>query len=586
MPGMVLKVIEGSLKGEEFQFEETGLCLIGRDEGCSISIPRKKDVGISRRHCLLIITDSSIRIRDLYSTNGTYVNSHRLIPSPIGDDPEKEDGNDRFLTHHDKISISNIKMEVHLKSEINSGLETTSLPLDDPIPTTNTTKTRLINFARGRTRSDSLIPEPNDINNKITPIETPIEDTHLFLSLPITEPIPRPKIWEKKDEKTKAKKDKPPKNKIDSIEKKEKKKQPETKKQQKKPKEENKMPEKPDLAIITGNAPLPDLEETVIPPLKDTVEEEQITKAPKIIEYLEEEQLEKPTEIEHNETIQLELNAESKEISSKESFMSTESEIKHTTIEPKKNNDKKKLFDLEKMQALEDLAGTLAFDFNEQFSAIMKQSELLKEETDPKKANEYADNIFRIAELSTEMTDQLLMFAHHENEQQTEKINLVELLTEIASVMKHTAGRKLEIRYTHPNKPHTLFTNGSQLDIYEALLNITFNALESITLPGIITLKINQVVLIDEDIADFAFPIEPGSYIKIAINDTGSGIEDDNVARVFDPFFTTKSEEEALGMGLTVAYGITKSHKGAIEIQNTSPEGTCFEIYLPLTKNE
>ena len=594
MSRLALKVIKGSMKGEEFLFEETGLCLIGRDESCSISIPREKDVGISRRHCLLIITDSNIRIRDLYSTNGTYVNSHRLIPSPIGDDPEKEDVNDRFLAPGDKISVSNIQMEVQIKSKIESGLETTSLPLEDPIPTTNTTKTRLIQFAHGRTRSDSLIPEPNNVDNKIVPIETPIEDTHLFLSLPITEPIPKPKLWEKKDKAPQIDDDNSPAKKRDSIEKKEK----EDKKQNSlQSKEENKMPEKPDLSIITGNTSLPDSDKTSEPIHE---EKEEIATFPEINESTEEEVKESPqqsslpeyeiakeqTQEKKEETSEPELEIEAEIEISEESPITDETEIASSDTEPPKIEKKQKLFDVEKMQALEELAGTLAYDFNEQFKAIEKQSELLKEETNPEKIKEYAEEIFRIAEHSTEMTEQLLMFAYHDKDQETETVNLVELLTEIASVMKHTAGRKIEIKYIQPRQPHTLFTKGSQLDIYEAILNIAFNALESITKRGVITLKINQVVLIDEDIAHFAFPIDPGSFIKITIEDTGSGIEDDNLTRIFDPFFTTKSDEEALGMGLTVAYGITKSHNGAIEIKSTSQKGTCFEIYLPLAENK
>jgi signal transduction histidine kinase/pSer/pThr/pTyr-binding forkhead associated (FHA) protein len=599
MSGFVLKVIEGSLKGEEFLFEETGLCLIGRDSNCSISIPREKDVGISRRHCMLIIDSPNIRIRDLYSTNGTYVNGHRLIPSPIGDDPKKEDVNDRFLLNGDKISISNIVMEVQVKAEVDSCIDTTSFPLEDPIPTTQTTKTRLIEFARGRTRSDSLIPEPNSVDKEnVLSLDGPLEDTHLFLSLPITEPIPRPKKWKKENKSQAEDKEKTvmlERENNDNIKKegstlkgilieKDKTTESATKNKKNESKNEEKtMPEKPDLSIITGSTSRTDSEEAAPVPEENTSLNREIEEASSSQqEESKSEQAPPPPPPKEEEK---EENTKNEEIENKSEDNNEPSEI--NIPEPPQQSPEIKLpFDPDKMIAMEELAGTLASDFNEQFATILEQAELLKEENDIEKIREYADVISRTVQLSTDMTDQLLMFASDNNDSGNEKVNLAEVLSEIVSVMKHTAGRKIEVKYTSPAKSHTLYTMGNQLDIHEALLNISFNALEAISGSGTLNFQIQPVVLIDEDISKFAFLLDPGSFIKITIKDSGGGIDDKDFYRIFDPFFTTKSKDQALGMGLTVAYGVIKNHKGAINIQSSSDKGTTFEIYFPLTEKE
>jgi signal transduction histidine kinase len=233
---------------------------------------------------------------------------------------------------------------------------------------------------------------------------------------------------------------------------------------------------------------------------------------------------------------------------------------------------------------MEDLAGTLAANFNNKLAAIIKQVELIKEAENIEKIRDYAEIISRTVQLSTEINDQLLMFVSDKKEGGYEKINLGEVLTEIVSVMKHTAGRQVEVNYTPPSKGHTLYTTGNQLEIHEALLNISFNALESISGPGSLYFQIQSVVLIDEDISNLPFPIDPGSFIKIIIQDSGTGISTDNFNRILDPFFTTKTDKNALGMGLSVAYGIIKNHKGAINARTSSSGGTTFEVYLQLTE--
>lgn len=188
MARIILKGISGCLRGEVFLFEEEGVCLIGRTDDCNIKITREQDIAVSRRHCMLIVDPPNIRVRDLFSTNGTYVDDKRLIPKVIDGSSEYDESQDKILKHGDRVSVGGIVFLVEVSSELNP--EQSDSGYSAGIYTTKTTKTRLIPFERATTRSGSLVPQ-----EKLPPgakVEEPEpSETQRLLSMPITEPIPR-----------------------------------------------------------------------------------------------------------------------------------------------------------------------------------------------------------------------------------------------------------------------------------------------------------------------------------------------------------------------------------------------------------
>lgn len=189
MARIILKGIAGCLRGEVFLFEEKGVCLVGRTDDCNIKITREQDIAISRRHCMLIIDPPNIKVRDLFSTNGTYVDDERLIPKVKDQSSEYDEQFDRELKHGDRISVGGIVFLVEISSELNPNQSDKGYAAG--IYTTKTTKTRLIPFERATTRAGSLIPQEKLPPG--TPKEEPTEpsETQRLLSMPITEPIPR-----------------------------------------------------------------------------------------------------------------------------------------------------------------------------------------------------------------------------------------------------------------------------------------------------------------------------------------------------------------------------------------------------------
>lgn len=603
MPVFALKVVEGAMKGEEFQFEQTGLCLIGRDPSCSISIPREKDIGISRQHCLLIVGENDIRVRDLFSTNGTYVNGHRLLSSSIGEYPIKTEPNDRFLTDGDKIKISNIVLQLQIRQKLaDSMTKTASFRVNDPIPTSQTTKTKLINFPGRKTRRDSLVPDPNPLDDgKILKEKGALEDTHLFLSLPITEPIPKFKnnvvaggkkqeassdtlnVFQPSSDKDKPAEVSPIKPETEIQTPKEKKLKPEEEKKsslsqkgipenidKKEKKNEDikttnkqegiKMkPEKPDIAIITGQS---------------TQEKEAVPVEP-------------PGEIEtqmpdtSGESVPTVENKEPEPECTGGGCPSMPP-ISSVPQEEKRGNN---VFDFNKMVAMEDFAGTLAVEYEKRLSVIRKYIELIQKSYDPDKMREYAGSIAKSAQFASDITEELLMFAAKEKVQETKDVHLGDIVSEIVSALKHTVSRNISIEYIKPYN-NDFQIQGNHLEIYDSLLNIAFNAVDSLDGEGVVKLDIDRVSLKKSDAGDFALPLpEDGDYVKISISDTGAGISENALNHIFEPMFTTKSEDEAIGMGLSVSYGVIKKHNGAIEVESTLGKGSAFKVYLPVRAN-
>lgn len=191
MARIILKGIRGCLKGEVFLFEGKGFCYIGRTHDCNIQITREQDIAISRQHCALLIDPPKIKIRDLFSTNGTFVNDERLIPKTLENSPDYDESHDKELHHGDKISIGGATLLVEIASEKEPEAGGTA-SFSSSVYTTKTTKTRLIPFERcPKTKNGSLIPKEKPPKPKTEKSEKEPSETQRLLSMPITEPMVR-----------------------------------------------------------------------------------------------------------------------------------------------------------------------------------------------------------------------------------------------------------------------------------------------------------------------------------------------------------------------------------------------------------
>jgi len=162
---VIFRIIKGSLTGEEFVFDEKGLCLIGRSADCALQIPKEKDMKISRRHCLLILDPPNVRIRDLGSRNGTTVNGELLQAGVITDEPEKMAAVDKILKDGDIISIGETGLTLAIPSE---STQIEEIPQTKPHTSSHKlpAATKVIKLSKpSATKTGTVIPKSTPVNS-------------------------------------------------------------------------------------------------------------------------------------------------------------------------------------------------------------------------------------------------------------------------------------------------------------------------------------------------------------------------------------------------------------------------------------
>jgi CheY-like chemotaxis protein len=120
--------------------------------------------------------------------------------------------------------------------------------------------------------------------------------------------------------------------------------------------------------------------------------------------------------------------------------------------------------------------------------------------------------------------------------------------------------------------------------MHQVLMNLCTNAVHAMGSGGVLDISIGPVVLEARNASQLP-GLSPGAYMRLAVSDTGTGIEPDIISRIFEPFFTTKEFGKGTGMGLAVVHGIVKSHGGEILVESRPGTGSTFEIFLPVLES-
>jgi C4-dicarboxylate-specific signal transduction histidine kinase/CheY-like chemotaxis protein len=254
-------------------------------------------------------------------------------------------------------------------------------------------------------------------------------------------------------------------------------------------------------------------------------------------------------------------------------------EQKHAEME--RENLEKKLQQTQKMDALGQLAGGVAHDFNNMLGGIQGAAELLKEHLDrSEESEEYLSIIMNASDKAAKLTQQLLSVSHRKKINST-IINIHSLISETTALLKRTIDKSIDIKIILDAPSSSVVGDSSLLE--NLLLNMGINASHAMTNGGSLTFKTRHIDLDNIFCENSTFELNPGKYIELEIKDTGCGIPPENLSRIFEPFFSTKQDGKGTGLGLATAYGTVRQHGGAISVYSEISKGTVFHILLPLS---
>ncbi len=232
----------------------------------------------------------------------------------------------------------------------------------------------------------------------------------------------------------------------------------------------------------------------------------------------------------------------------------------------------------QKMESVGTLAGGIAHDFNNILGGIIGYTELSKDDTpDDSPVQAYLDEILRSTKRSSELVRQILTFSRKSSEE-LKLIKISPIIKESIRLLRATLPATTEIRQNISDSVGVIKANQTQ--IHQIMMNLGTNAYHAVGEHGLIDVMLASVTITEADINE-KINLNPGSYVKLTVQDNGNGIDPSNIDRIFEPYFTTKEVNKGTGMGLSVTHGIVSSHGGKITVESRLGKGTVFDIYLP-----
>jgi len=248
-----------------------------------------------------------------------------------------------------------------------------------------------------------------------------------------------------------------------------------------------------------------------------------------------------------------------------------------------------RLRQFQKIEAIGQLAGGVAHDFNNLLTAVQGYVQLARMEiAEGTTTAAYLDRIRDIGKRGAQLTNQLLLFSRRAP-MKFAPVNLNHTIRGVIRILDPLLGARIAIR--EELDPALNAVEADEGNMEQVLMNLILNARDAMPAGGIISISTRNIEL---DPADECAPSERGvvitvpletgrrgSFITIAVRDTGAGMPQWVIDRLFEPFFTTKGRGEGSGLGLSVVYGIVKEHRGWIEVSTAPGEGSRFEFFLP-----
>ncbi len=242
----------------------------------------------------------------------------------------------------------------------------------------------------------------------------------------------------------------------------------------------------------------------------------------------------------------------------------------------------RRLQQAQKLEAVGQLAGGVAHDFNNILAAMSLQAQELRlasglAPAEARTVGEMQDAIRRAAAL----TRQLLLFSRRQV-REDRPVDLGLLVASLGEMLTRLLPGSVRLVVVPPARPVRVQGDPSMLE--QVLLNLVVNARDALPRGGTITVTLDEEQLDAEalrTLASGADALEPGVYARLRVEDTGTGIAPEHQGQLFEPFFTTKEPGRGTGLGLSTVFGVARQHHGFVRLVTSGPTGTLFEFGVP-----
>lgn len=261
----------------------------------------------------------------------------------------------------------------------------------------------------------------------------------------------------------------------------------------------------------------------------------------------------------------------------------------HTEAQLKQAQEEKlrlqeQLIQSQKMDALGQLAGGVAHDFNNMLGGILGAAELLS--IDPSmpvaRRQELLDMIINTAKRGAELTHQLLTFSR-KGLGKPVRVNCAGVIAETVAILRRTIDKAITVFVYNRSFSSEIMGDPSLLQ--SMFLNLGINASHAMPSGGTLTFTLSNRKLDQTEAICGQFKLKEGNYLEIDVEDTGLGMTPEIQARIFEPFFTTKEQGKGTGIGLSAVYGAVRDHNGAVTLYSEEGVGTTFYLFFPLAEN-
>lgn len=237
----------------------------------------------------------------------------------------------------------------------------------------------------------------------------------------------------------------------------------------------------------------------------------------------------------------------------------------------------------QKMQAIGQLAGGVAHDFNNVLTALTGFCEILLERH-PKGDPDHQElqQIYQSGNRATDLVRQLLAFSRKQT-LRPKVVDISEVISDLSSMLNRSLGETVKLRIDHGRDLKQIRVDTGQLE--QVVVNLAVNAGHAMNEDGEVIIRTKNAN-VDEPVEQAHDIMPPGRYVCIEVADTGCGIPPENLTKIFEPFFTTKDVDKGTGLGLSTVYGIVRQTDGYIFVDSVIGQGTTFSIFFPAVEDE